>query len=55
MIDPDLVVNALVLPVMATCLHGHAISPHASCAFITAGHDTLGRHVELVLQGLVAA
>jgi AcrR family transcriptional regulator len=54
-IDPDLVVNALVLPVIATCLHRHAISPHASCAFITAGHDALGRHVELVLQGVMAA
>jgi AcrR family transcriptional regulator len=52
-IDPDLVVNALVLPVIATCLHRHAISPHASCAFLTGEHKTLSRHVELVLQGLM--
>ncbi|MBI5719780.1 MAG: TetR/AcrR family transcriptional regulator [Burkholderiales bacterium] len=53
--DPDLVVNALVLPVVATCLHRHAIDPHVPCAFITAGHEALGRHAELVLQGLMAA
>jgi AcrR family transcriptional regulator len=51
-IDPDLVVNALVLPIVATCLHHHAIDPHAPCAFISAGREALSRHVELVLQGL---
>jgi AcrR family transcriptional regulator len=42
-IDPDLVVNALVLPVIATCLHRHAIDPRAPCAFITAEHEALSR------------
>lgn len=53
-IEPDLVFNALVLPIIATCLHRHAIDPHAPCAFITAEHEAPGRHVELVLQGLTA-
>lgn len=53
-IDPDLVFNALVLPIIATCLHRHAIDPHAPCAFIPAEHEAPGRHVELVLQGLIA-
>jgi AcrR family transcriptional regulator len=54
-IDPDLVVNALVLPIIATCLHRHAINPHAPCEFIVGGHEALGHHAELVLKGLVAA
>lgn len=53
--DPDLVVNALVLPVIATCLHRHAIDPHVPCASVSGEHEALDRHVELVLQGLVAA
>lgn len=51
-IDPDLVVNALVLPIIATCLHHHAINPHAPCEFIAGEHEALGRHAELVLKGL---
>jgi AcrR family transcriptional regulator len=51
-IDPDLVVDALVLPIIATCLHRQAINPHAACEFIAGEHEALGRHVELVLKGL---
>jgi AcrR family transcriptional regulator len=54
-VDPDLVVNAMVLPVIATCLHLHAINPYTPCEFIATEPQALDRHVELVLQGLMAA
>ncbi|HEU0204509.1 MAG TPA: TetR/AcrR family transcriptional regulator [Burkholderiaceae bacterium] len=52
-VDPDLVVNALVLPIIATCLHRHAIGPYVPCEFIAADQQALGRYFELVLEGLM--
>lgn len=40
--DPDLVVSALVLPVIAACLHRHVIGQHDHCEFITRTHEPLG-------------
>jgi hypothetical protein len=51
-VDPDLVMNTLVLPVIASCLHRHAIDPYVPCRFLCAGGDTLGCSLDLVLQGL---
>lgn len=51
-VDPDLVMNTLVLPVIASCLHRHAIDPYVPCRFLCAGGDALGCSLDLVLQGL---
>jgi len=51
-IDPDHVMNALVQPLIATCLHRQVIDPHAACPFITGDHEPPGRHVEWIVRGL---
>lgn len=51
-VDPDLVMNALVQPLIATCLHRQVIDPHAPCPFIAAERDGNGGHVEWVVRGL---
>jgi AcrR family transcriptional regulator len=51
-IDPDLVMNALVQPLIATCLHRQVIDPHVACPFITGDHEAPGRHAEWVVRGL---
>lgn len=52
-VDPDLVVNALLLPVIATCLHRHAIEPYVPCDRASEPLESIDRHVELVLEGLM--
>jgi hypothetical protein len=44
-VDPDVVVDALVLPIIATCLHRHAIGPHVPCEFIAADQQALARYM----------
>jgi AcrR family transcriptional regulator len=51
-VDPDLVVYALVLPVIVVCLHRHAIDPHVPPGSLTSSHELFSRHFELVLEGL---
>lgn len=51
-VDPDLVMNALVQPLIATCLHRQVIDPYVACPFITGDHETPGRHFEWVVRGL---
>ena len=51
-VDSDLVMNALVQPLIATCLHRQVINPHVSCPFIASDHEPPGRHVEWVVRGL---
>ena len=51
-VDSDLVMNALVLPIIATCLHRHAIGPHVTCQFLFEGREALGCSLDLLLQGL---
>lgn len=51
-VDSDLVMNALVLPIIATCLHRHAIGPYAPCQFLFEGREAPGCSLDLVLQGL---
>lgn len=51
-IAPDLVMNTLVQPLIATCLHRQVIDPHVACPFITGDQEAPGRHVEWVVRGL---
>lgn len=51
-VDPDLVLNALVQPLIATCLHRQVIDPHVTCPFIAGDHEPPGRHFEWVVRGL---
>lgn len=52
-VDPDLVVHALVLPIIAMCLHRHAMGSLAPEDSLMNAPDVFGRHFELVLEGLV--
>jgi AcrR family transcriptional regulator len=52
-VDPDLVVHALVMPILITCLHRHAIGPFVPDDPLRNAPDVFGRHFELVLDGLV--
>lgn len=54
-VDADLVVDALVLPIIATCLQRHAFGPHVDCKSITGAREELGHHVDLILKGLIDA
>jgi hypothetical protein len=51
-VDPDLVMNALVQPLIAICLHRQVINPCVPCQFIARDHEAAGRHVEWVVRGL---
>jgi AcrR family transcriptional regulator len=51
-VDPDLVMNALVQPLIATCLHRQVIDPYVRCPFITGDREPRGRHFEWVVRGL---
>jgi AcrR family transcriptional regulator len=53
-VDPTLVVHALVLPVLVSCLHRHAMRPALRDEALTAEPDLFGRLVDLVLEGLAA-
>lgn len=51
-VDPDLVMNALVQPLIATCLHRQVINPHVPCPFIVGYAESAGPHLEWVVRGL---
>jgi AcrR family transcriptional regulator len=51
-VDPDLVMNALVQPLIATCLHRQVIKPYVHCPFIPGDHEPSGRHFDWVVRGL---
>lgn len=51
-VDPDLVAHALMLPIVMACLHRHTIGPRVPDDFLMHAPDLLGRHIELVLEGL---
>lgn len=51
-VDPELVMNALVLPVIATCLHRHAIGPHLSSTSFDEPGGMPACTLDLLLQGL---
>jgi AcrR family transcriptional regulator len=51
-VDPDVVVHALVLPIITMCLHRHAIGPYVPPDSLTSAPDLFSRHFELVLEGL---
>lgn len=51
-IDPDLLMNALVQPLVATCLHRQVINPHAPCPFMCAEHAAPGSHLDWIFRGL---
>jgi len=51
-VEPDVVMNALVQPLIATCLHRRVIAPYALCPFIARGHEPAWRHLEWVVRGL---
>ena len=52
-VDPELAVDALVLPLIAACLQRHAIVPYASSEATPCGHDDLDSYFEFVLEGLM--
>jgi AcrR family transcriptional regulator len=52
-VDPDVVVHALVLPIIIMCLHRHAIGPYVPPDSLTGAPDLFSRHFELVLEGLI--
>ncbi|PTT79620.1 TetR family transcriptional regulator [Pelomonas sp. HMWF004] len=52
-IDPNVAVDALVLPLVAACLQRHAIAPYATSGATPGSHDDLDRYVEFVLEGLM--
>lgn len=51
-IDPDLVMNALVQPLIGTCLHRQMISPYVSSPSITGDYEPVGRDLDWVVRGL---
>lgn len=52
-VDPDLVVHALVLPIIVMCLHQHAMGPGVPDDAQMNAPDVISRHVDLVLEGLL--
>jgi AcrR family transcriptional regulator len=51
-VDPDVVVQALVSPLIVTCLHRHAISPHVTTDSLKCAPELFSQHFEFVLEGL---
>ena len=52
-VDPDVVVYALVSPLIVMCLHRHAISPHVAHDSPTSLPELFSQHFEFVLEGLI--
>jgi len=52
-VDPNLATDALVLPLIAACLHRHAIAPYATLDTTPCRHDDLNSYFEFVLEGLM--
>lgn len=53
-VDPDLVMNALVQPLIATCLHRQVIDPYVRCPFIASDCEPQGCHLDWVVRGLMS-
>lgn len=53
-VDPDLVMNALVQPLIATCLHRQVIDPYVRCPFIAGDREPQGCHLDWVVRGLMS-
>lgn len=53
-VDPDLVMNALVQPLIATCLHRQVIDPYVRCSFIASEREPQGCHLDWVVRGLMS-
>lgn len=51
-VDPDVVVHALVAPLIVMCLHRHAISPHVPPDSRTSFPELFSQYFEFVLEGL---
>lgn len=51
-VDPDLVMNVLVQPLIATCLHRQVIDPLVTCPFIDGDGDAAGLHIDWIVRGL---
>jgi AcrR family transcriptional regulator len=54
-VDPDLVVHALVLPIIVVCLHRDAMRPSVPDDSLMNAPDVFSRHFELVLEGLTSS
>ena len=52
-VEPDIVVHALVSPLIVMCLHRHAISPHVAHDSPTSFPELFSQHFEFVLEGLI--
>jgi len=52
-VDPDLVVHALVLPIIVMCLHRDAMRPLVPDDSLMNSPNVFSRHFELVLEGLI--
>jgi AcrR family transcriptional regulator len=53
-VDPDLVMNALLQPLIATCLHRQVIDPYVRCPFIASDREPQGGHLDWVIRGLMS-
>lgn len=53
-VDPDLVMNALVQPLIATCLHRQVIDPYVRSPFIASDREPQGCHLDWVVRGLMS-
>ncbi|MBT2303876.1 TetR/AcrR family transcriptional regulator [Variovorax paradoxus] len=51
-VDPDLVVHALVLPILIMCLHRHAMGSSVPDDALMNAPDLFSHHLEFVLEGL---
>jgi len=51
-VDPDAVMNVVVLPIVATCLYRRTIEPYSPSQFPQVGHEAPGCELDLLLHGL---
>ena len=51
-VDVDIAAHALILPIVMVCLYRHTIGSLVPDDFLMHTPDLLGRHIELVLDGL---
>jgi AcrR family transcriptional regulator len=52
-VEPDVVVHALVSPLIVMCLHRHAISPHVPPDSLPSFPELFSQYFEFVLEGLI--
>lgn len=53
-VDPDLVMNALVQPLIASCLHHQVIDPYMRGPYIASDREPQGCHLDWVVRGLMS-